>query len=312
MSKQIELTQDRINTLTNTTNGIVNDVYKLKSKTYNRNKMKTDVLEGLIELNNAVTKKESDDAYMKINDSIKYNANVVKSIERELLKKQIKKENGIITTKSRGKYKKKEQAYYFITINSNNNTNVNEILKMSNKIASKKWLDVYCYVIEQRGTIERPPELCTLTDKYVDNDNYEGIGKHIHMLTKKTESVSKVIERLYNTCKHIANNMKCINVQKVYKQGAIIYYKYMMGQKAPYKMQCHKLTEKWRTNNGIKQMYKIKRFRYEDNEDIDDPVCILLNEGYTKQNNTYIDNNRQYMCIIEENKTITRYMLINK
>jgi len=174
-------------------------------------------------------------------------------LTKKQLETQIKKENKIIEAKNkRGDYKKKDKAYHFISINLEE-TEIKEILDVMDKILKKSWLNIYSYVIEQRGE--------DATDR--------GKGKHIHIIADKTKSEFDTIHILYNTLKYLCSDKAKIDVKEMSEKGMKIRYNYIKGLKKEGKLKAQEQTIIWRTENHLKQLYKIREIRIKDG-DIDD------------------------------------------
>jgi len=109
--------------------------------------------------------------------------------------------------------------WMFITINPKDTVSIKNILQTMEKLVSKKWIEQYIYVIEQRG---------------IEDEDVRGI--HSHLLLHRNDKKPAALKReIQNTCIKICDvsnphilNFKYLSTDKDVQQS----YNYITGTKA--------------------------------------------------------------------------------
>jgi len=136
--------------------------------------------------------------------------------------------------------------YFFLTINPKPSVALGEFIKVINKLMSKKWLDNYLYVYEQRG--EDLSEL--------------GKGFHFHLIFKKPKTLCyrHILRELSNSSKSLCDtsnpgvfNLKSISEEE--KERKIVYITGRKADDAKHLKQDMDII--WRQNNNLLSHYNI-------------------------------------------------------
>lgn len=157
--------------------------------------------------------------------------------------KSTKKELEELTNNS--KFVKTDVLY--ITINPVETVELSKFLKKVKSCVSKKWIDEYLYVIEQRG----------------DSDETVGSGFHCHMFiyhrneTKKWSDVKREVQSSFNSVCNTAKS-NCLKIMNVTTQNAYDnFLNYMIGLKKDKgnKRIKQEFDKVFREKNGLMNVY---------------------------------------------------------
>lgn len=130
------------------------------------------------------------------------------------------------------------EKFFWITINPRPGVSLPELMKVQEKMISKKWIQSYAYVYEN-------------TDK----------GHiHTHTLIKAEYEPSRARKEIASTAKSICDvsNVHIFKFVVLDAEKAKQKLSYMLGNKKPNKMQGVDLTTKWRVENHLKKIYSSK------------------------------------------------------
>ena len=221
---------------------------------------------------------DSDDEYINENiwDEWKNNKDKIeeeniKIKNKELVKNQIEREN------LKKKYSKKEETYYFLTINPNE-CEIKDLEKIIKKLKKKCWMEIYSYVFEQRGI--------TYEDK--------GKQKHIHMIIKNNKVKTEIIREIHSSIKEYCEKEN-IDMIKMNENGKQIREKYMKGEIITQdKMELVKMDKIWRKENKLKDIYILNKEINEKFEELGFQSC--------KKFLIETINNKKIMTLVLENE----------
>lgn len=196
------------------------------------------------------------------------------------------------------KYKKKDPTYFFITINPIECT-ISDLTNIINIIMKRKFVNIYCYTFEQRGT--------TLTDI--------GKGKHIHLIIDKTIAKSDAIKYIHNSIKKYCTQEN-IDIREITENGKIIRENYMRGHKTFDKLESVEIDNIWRKENNLSDFYQVsKKVSPIDIENIiDDEHNIIENEidiekGFQNMK-VKISTNKKTITLMDEKGELKVYSLV--
>lgn len=192
--------------------------------------------------------------YIIMNDEIKSRGFIEECEDREFERIERLYRNSIIqiqggivqilqeSIKILSEYKKKSNEFiYFVTVNPKPEVTLQQMISVMDK-PRKIYSNGY-YTFEQRGTTEED----------------SGKGVHMHLITDINNSNRKdFLRELYRIWKPYVGSKASIDVKKYpanFKQEKIDY---MKGKKwAESKLDSVKINIKWRTENGIQDIYNI-------------------------------------------------------
>lgn len=137
----------------------------------------------------------------------------------------------------------------FITVNPVKGVELSKFLKKLKSCVTKKWIDEYLYVIEQRG----------------DSDETLGDGFHCHMFiyhqnkSKKWSDVKREIKSTFSSISD-TSNPSCLKIKNVPNQLVYNnYLNYMIGQKKDDKGKNKRIKQEFdkvfRRKNGLLDIY---------------------------------------------------------
>lgn len=109
--------------------------------------------------------------------------------------------------------------WYFLTVNPDTSkVSLREFMKTIEKSLSKKWINYYIFVIEQRGETEE--EL--------------GRGFHTHIIFNKGIKHCKVVKEMSNTFKNMCDvsNYHLFNIKNIGEQEKLRKIEYITGTKS--------------------------------------------------------------------------------
>lgn len=149
---------------------------------------------------------------------------------------------------------KENPLWWLITVNCDyNRVPFPAFKKAVEKMVTKKWIEEYYYVYEQRGedTVDKPI----------------GHGYHVHCLIKRNDSKtrgSEIEREIQNTASKVcdAKNPQICNFRRLLKPKDVEHaWKYINGQKdvdddKSYKMPALQCNPIWRSSNGLLELYK--------------------------------------------------------
>jgi len=141
---------------------------------------------------------------------------------------------------------KENSKYVFITINPNMHISLLEFINKINKLMSKKWIQNYLYVYEQRGETEADL----------------GKGFHFHAIIEKpkTKKYSEMIRELSNSANSLCDtsNFHFFNIKSISEEECHRKIQYITGRKADdAKHLKQDMDIVWRQNNNIKSFYNV-------------------------------------------------------
>jgi len=135
--------------------------------------------------------------------------------------------------------------YFFLTINPNSHIELLELIKVINKIISKKWITNYLYVYEQRGS--------TLEEV--------GKGFHCHMIIERpNKPYSHIIRELGNSANRVCDvsNYHFFNIKSITEEECLRKIEYITGTKADVeKHQKQSMDIVFRRMNKLKSFYNV-------------------------------------------------------
>lgn len=129
----------------------------------------------------------------------------------------------------------KSERFFWITVNPRPGTTLPELMKVQEKMISKKWIQSYAYVYEN-------------TDK----------GHiHTHTLIKAEYEPARARKELASTAKAICDvaNVHIFKFVILDIEAAKQKLDYMLGKKQPKKLDNVELTKQWRKDNDLKEIY---------------------------------------------------------
>lgn len=141
------------------------------------------------------------------------------------------------------------EQYYFITICPYEDIDFDKFKKVVDKVLTKKWMNKYIYVYEQR--------------QHENDKPFYGIHTHI-IVHREMIAKSDVIREIFNTCKNVCGSKQSIDVKLITTQNDLdIRLNYILGQKS---------TEEKRKKQIIdidfRNHYKLDKFYYSGEWDI--------------------------------------------
>lgn len=253
---------------------IENPIYKSVKKRIEQDK----IIYNIKETNNPVIK-----VHLKTLEEDKEQINKVK---KELKEKEIKeREEDKKLKKKRKAYEKNIiHKYALLTINPPE-CDIKTLDNIIKKLKANEKINIYSYVYEQRGGEEET----------------KGEGKHIHMIIDIYDSPSNMINKIFLLLSSKKNNYlshrECVDI-KYGDEGLIKKYlfdpyetktkweHYMQGNKHPSKIKSYMMTMKWRKENKIKDIYKVKGkiseyiFKEPEIMSIETKIMTLNNDQY--------------------------------
>lgn len=111
-----------------------------------------------------------------------------------------------------------KKEWYFLTVNPKPDITLTEFMKTIEKALSKKWLNYYIMVIEQRG----------------ENEQELGKGFHTHIIFNKGIKHCKVVTEMSNTFKKMCDtsNYHLFNLKSIGEEEKKRKVEYILGTKA--------------------------------------------------------------------------------
>lgn len=301
LSEKISKTKDLINTSSNcnsnTQQDITSEFVELLDTKHNK-------------CNICIKKfKSAEDAqdHMKKNhsDNLPYNE-VLPSVKRQLAKRNILRgsfktgvkavDDAVLPENNQNKKRRQrlEPICNFVTINPPE-CDVYTIKKIIDVMTKSYFLNIICYVFEQRG----------------DSNVNVGCGKHIHMIVDNCEYPSILSRSIFgfltNKCKKYSflETSKSIFVEHIYDmQQFNKVVDYMKGNKPHIKLSTVKMNTHWRLKNNLMDFYnmdKNNKFIHNDNI-IDSPIIKYIYPSdvvFTVANGVY-----ECSCVIDGKKII--------
>lgn len=149
----------------------------------------------------------------------------------------------------------KSEKWFWVTVNPVNGTKLTDIIKATQKMYSKTWINQYAYVYENTPTGHI----------------------HTHGLIQATYEASRARKELGNSVKNLCNiaNTHCFKFVVLDKQKAAQKMSYILGNKQSKKMDNVKFTLEWRQQEMLKEMY----------ENEERPILLVPREKETSQDN---------------------------
>lgn len=130
----------------------------------------------------------------------------------------------------------KSEKYFWVTVNPKNGTKLTDIIRATQKMYSKKWIEQYAYVYENtpQGHI------------------------HTHGLIKASYEASRARKELGNTVKSFCNiaNTHCFKFVVLDAEKATQKMSYILGQKQSKKLDNVNFTIEWRKEEMLKEVYE--------------------------------------------------------
>lgn len=125
--------------------------------------------------------------------------------------------------------------FFWITVNPKSDVQLEALMKGTEKIVSKTWIQSYAYVYEN-----------TVSNHI-----------HSHILLKADYETARARKETANSVKHICetSNVHCFKFVILDEDKAKQKLSYMMGLKAPKKLENVDLTREWRKTVGLEEIY---------------------------------------------------------
>ena len=141
---------------------------------------------------------------------------------------------------------KENSKYVFLTVNPGMHISLLEFIRKMEKLMSKKWIQNYCYVFEQRGEF--------LTEL--------GKGFHFHAIIEKpkTKSYNHMIRELSNSANSVCDtsNFHFFNIKSISEEECHRKIQYITGRKADESKHLKQdMDIIFRQNNNIKSFYNV-------------------------------------------------------
>lgn len=129
----------------------------------------------------------------------------------------------------------KKEKFFWITINPKTGVDLPQLIKATQKMVSKKWIDAYAYVYENT------------TNNHI----------HTHALLKATYEVARARKEIANTVSSITDvdNVHCFKFVVLDEEQAKQKLSYMQGKKQPKKLENVEVTKSWREKEMLKDIY---------------------------------------------------------
>lgn len=155
-----------------------------------------------------------------------------------------------------------QDQYFFITICPYEDTTIEQLVKVMDKIMTKTWFKQFLYVYEQRQEEHGKP--------------YYGIHAHI-LVARATKSKCEAIREIYNTAKNICGSKQSIDVKLLKTNEAVqIRIQYMLGEKSTEQKQRRQKIDKI-----FRQQHKLFSYYYSD-KSWDDIIPTTLQSDLSK------------------------------
>lgn len=128
--------------------------------------------------------------------------------------------------------------YMMATINFKPGVDLEIVKKQMKKCLKKIWIEEYMYCYEIRNE---------------DEEADAGLHIHLKIWKAKNKKSGECKREIYNTFKHLVNNIQCVNMRHSNIDGC--FEKYIRGFKNDDKKDCLDISRRYRDENGLEDYY---------------------------------------------------------